>query len=56
MVATKAFSVGIDKSNVGLIIHYNIPETMEDYMQSAGRAGRNGENAYDIVLVDNKSV
>jgi ATP-dependent DNA helicase RecQ len=54
MVATNAFGMGIDKANVKTIIHVQLPENIENYYQEAGRAGRNGEKAFAVILT-NKS-
>ena len=56
MVATNAFGMGIDKANVKTVIHLHIPPNLENYYQEAGRAGRNGEKAFAILLTNPSDV
>lgn len=56
IVSTNAFGMGIDKSDVSLVIHYDLPDSIESYFQEAGRAGRDGKAANGVVLYNNEDI
>ena len=56
MVATNAFGMGIDKDNVKVVVHIDVPNSVENYIQEAGRAGRNGKKAFSAVLLNKNDI
>lgn len=55
MVCTNAFGMGVDKSDVSVVIHADLPNSLEEYFQEVGRAGRNGSKAYGVLLYHQKT-
>ena len=56
MVATNSFGMGIDKPNVKIVVHLDLPNSIENYLQEAGRGGRNGEKSFSVVLQNENDI
>ncbi len=56
MIATNAFGMGIDKPNVGVVIHFDLPFSIENYIQESGRAGRNEKKSFAVLLKNENDI
>ena len=56
MVATNAFGMGIDKQNVGIVVHFDLPTSIENYIQESGRAGRNSKKSFAVLLKNKNDI
>ena len=56
MISTNAFGMGIDKSNVGIVVHYDLPLSIENYIQESGRAGRNNKKSFAVLLKNENDI
>ncbi len=56
MISTNAFGMGIDKSNVGIVIHFDVPFSIENYIQESGRAGRNKKKSFAVLLKNENDI
>ncbi|SDS09152.1 ATP-dependent DNA helicase RecQ [Polaribacter sp. KT25b] len=56
MVSTNAFGMGIDKPNVGIVVHFDLPFSIENYIQEAGRAGRNGNKSFAVLFKNENDI
>jgi ATP-dependent DNA helicase RecQ len=56
MISTNAFGMGIDKSNVGIVVHFDVPFSIENYIQESGRAGRNEKKSFAVLLKNENDI